>query len=386
MTRPTRATIWMLVFVATVAMLAAAAFAPLSSAFRASPVFNGFILGVLAVGVIINLRQVLGLGAEVAWLEEFRQKEMRVPGPSLPRLLAPMARMLGRREGATLSLSAPSMRSLLDGIRARLDESRDVARYMIGLLIFLGLLGTFWGLLATIGSVGRVIGGLSLAGGDAAAAFESLKAGLEQPLAGMGTAFSSSLFGLAGALILGFLDLQAGHAQNRFFNELEEWLSGVTHLSTGALAGEPAGSVPAYVHALLEKTADGLERLQRGLGATEQERRLAGEKLFMLTEQLARFTDQMRTEMSLLRGLAESQAELKPVLRRLAEGSSSGLDEPSRTHLRNLDVAVSRMHEESRAAVDRIMQELRDELRMLSRTIAAAAGTERSSSPEAGAQ
>jgi hypothetical protein len=197
----------------------------------------------------------------------------------------------------------------------------------------------------------------------------------------MGTAFSTSLFGLSGALVLGFLDLQAGHAQNRFFNQVEEWLSGVTRLSSGALVGEGEGNVTAYVQALLEQTADSLDWLRRSLAESEQERRFTNDKLLTLTEQLARLTDQMRTELGLLQSLAESQLELKSVLRKVAE-SSGGLDEASRVHLRNLDVGICRLHEEARAGTDRLVQELRNELRVLSRTIAASLGGRPGRPPE----
>ncbi len=374
MTRPTRVIIWMLVFLVSVALAAALVVAPLAAAFMANPVFNGLIIGVLAVGILINFRQVSGLKREVAWIDEFRREGAERPLSGVPRLLAPMARMLGERERGRLSLSAMSTRSLLDSIRSRLDEARDIVRYMIGLLIFLGLLGTFWGLLVTIGAVSEVISGLSVGGGGGVAVFETLKGGLRAPLSGMGTAFSTSLFGLAGALVLGFLDLQAGHAQNRFFNELEEWLSGVTRLSSGALSGDADGSVPAYVQALLEQTAENLDRLQRSLSDSEQERRLARDKVLALTEQVAQLTDQMRTESRLLQTFAESQAELKPVLSRLVEASGGGLDEASRIHLCNVDVGLNRLHEEASAAGERVLQELRQELRVLGRTIAAAMG------------
>jgi hypothetical protein len=155
------------------------------------------------------------------------------PGISVtrePRLLKPLAAHLSKRRRDRFRLSALALRTILDGISERLGESREISRYLIGTLIFLGLLGTFWGLLGTVAAVGQVIEGLEVGSGDYAAVFTELKQGLKAPLSGMGTAFSSSLFGLGGSLVLGFLDLQAGHAQNRFFNGLEEWLSGVTQL------------------------------------------------------------------------------------------------------------------------------------------------------------
>ena len=375
MTRPTRTIGWMLAFLAGVAGTAVAVGPALSSAFAANPYFNGTILGVLAAGILVNVRQVLDLGREATWIDAFRRAgHGGREAPDVPRLLAPMARMLGQHREGIISLSALSMRSLLDGIRSRLDEARDVARYMSGLLIFLGLLGTFWGLLTTVGAVSNVIGGLSVGSGDGAEVFERLKSGLQAPLGGMGTAFSSSLFGLAGALVLGFLDLQAGHAQNRFFNELEEWLSGVTRLSSGSLAADGEGSVPAYVQALLEQTADSLDRLQRSLSDGEQDRRLAHDRLFALTEQIARLTDQLRAEMRLFESMAEAQAGLHPVLRGLSEAVAGGLDEVSRSHLRNLDLGVTRVAEEAEAGRERLLREIRNELRVLSRTIAAALG------------
>jgi hypothetical protein len=309
MTRPTRVLLWMSMFLLVMAALVAFIFSPLKDAFMANAAFNGLIVGILLIGVLINFRQVLALNAELTWIEEFRRKDPERPMQSKARLLAPMAHMLGQRERGHFSLSAMSMRSLLDSIHLRLDEARDLARYLIGLCIFLGLLGTFWGLLATIGDVSKVIGGLSVQGDSGEAMFESLKQGLEGPLAGMGIAFSSSLFGLSGSLILGFLDLQAGHAQNRFFNELEEWLSGVTRLSSGSLAGDGETGVPAYVQALLEQTADSLDRLQRTVseqatarGELEQQLTSLNHSLADLGKHLARdqVSDELRQEFRLL--------------------------------------------------------------------------------------
>ena len=219
----------MAVYLALVGALVVLLFVPLQEAFLANWGFNSLILGVLAIGLIINVQQVLALHPEIAWIRHFRTGNIELLEEH-PRLMKPLARHLHGRRKDRFRLSALSLRTVLDGIRARLDESREISRYVIGLLIFLGLLGTFWGLLDTVGSVGQVISGLDVSGGAVDEVFATLKTGLEAPLAGMGTAFSSSLFGLGGSLILGFLDLQAGHAQNRFFNDLEEWLSGLTQL------------------------------------------------------------------------------------------------------------------------------------------------------------
>jgi len=262
----------------------------------ANPAFNGVILAVLAIGILINFRQVLILEPERKWIEKFRRSDPERPIEIKPKLLAPMAQMMSQRERGQLTLSPLSMRTVLDSIRTRLEESRDLSRYMTGVLIFLGLLGTFWGLLITVGAVGGIIDGLQIGGGDGPSIFESLKAGLREPLSGMGTAFSSSLFGLAGALVLGFLDLQAAHAQNRFFNELEEWLSGATRLSTGALPGDGEFGVPVYIQALLEQTADNIEQFQKGLVRDEEQRKLADQRLGAVADQLSKLTDQFRSE------------------------------------------------------------------------------------------
>jgi len=221
---------WMVVYLVVVAIICALLIVPLRTAFLASWGFNALILAVLAIGVGINFRQVLVLQTEIDWIKLFRTGETGLSVAAEPRLLKPLARHISGLRKDRFRLSALSLRTVLDGIHERLDESREISRYIIGTLIFLGLLGTFWGLLGTISAVGRVINGLEVGGKDFAAVFGNLKAGLQAPLAGMGTAFSSSLFGLGGSLVLGFLDIQAGHAQNRFFNGLEEWLSGVTQL------------------------------------------------------------------------------------------------------------------------------------------------------------
>ncbi|MBT5307819.1 MAG: flagellar motor protein MotA, partial [Rhodospirillaceae bacterium] len=317
MTNPRRFLLRMVFFLIAVGGVVAALLEPLQEAFFANAPLNGLILGVLVLGILYNFRQVLTLYPEVAWIVNFRQMGQQASSQTprnTPRLLSPMATMLGEKDSNRLSLSTLSMRSLLDGIYSRLDESRDLSRYTIGLLIFLGLLGTFWGLLETVSSIGQVISGLSV-GGDMTEVFNDLKAGLQAPMSGMGTAFSSSLFGLAGSLVLGFLDLQAGQAQNRFYNDLEEWLSGLTRLSSGALSdGAGDQSIPAYVQALLEQTAESLEDLQKTIAIGEESRIAASNNLVELGNKLGTLTDHMRTEQALMMKLAESQVEMKPIL------------------------------------------------------------------------
>jgi len=218
--------IYLLVVAGVCALLAT----PLKAAFMANWGFNLLIVGALCVGIAINVFQILRLEPEINWIKKFRTGDPGLSRVEPPTLLSPLAKHLEEIHRDRFRLSAGSLSTVLDGIRGHLDEAREISKYMIGLLVFLGLLGTFWGLLQTIGTVGQVISGLEVGTGDYARLFDHLKQGLENPLKGMGTAFSSSLFGLGGSLVLGFIDIQAGHAQNRFFNEMEEWLSGVTRL------------------------------------------------------------------------------------------------------------------------------------------------------------
>ena len=221
----------MFICLAVVGIICALLFSSLKSAYMANWGFNLMILCALATGIGINMYQVLRLEPEIEWMNIFRTGQLgRSVAEEDPVLLKPLIKHLHGIHRDRFKLSALSLRTVLEGIRAHLDESREITRYMIGLLIFLGLLGTFWGLLGTIGAVSDVIGGLNVGTSDFVGTFESLKTGLQTPLQGMGTAFSSSLFGLGGSLVLGFIDIQASHAQNRFFNDMEEWLSGVTQL------------------------------------------------------------------------------------------------------------------------------------------------------------
>lgn len=281
--------------------------------FKHNPGLNSLILGVLFFGIIFAFQQVLRLYPEIRWVNNFRISDPGLSDDRAPVMLAPMATMLRRRHGQA-AISAVAMRSILDSIASRLDETRDTNRYLVGLLIFLGLLGTFWGLLQTIQSVGLTIGALNPNGQDSVTVFQDLKAGLEAPLKGMGTAFSASLFGLAGSLILGFLDLQASQAQNRFYNELEEWLSGITELSPEVTA---QGSPAQLRFALLDmqrSITDLSERIEMGAMRNND-----GEALKELSKGIDGLVKQMRAEQKVVREWveeqAQQQAELAAVLR-----------------------------------------------------------------------
>jgi methyl-accepting chemotaxis protein len=383
MTRPNVYLIRMGMFLLAVLLVAALLSPVLLIAFDNNPLLNSFILLVLLVGIGWNLRQVLRLSPEVTWLETYQTAGAQAASLPSPQLLAPMANMLAGRETHSRSdrvrftLSTTAMRSLLDGIASRLDESRELSRYMTGLLIFLGLLGTFWGLLKTVGAVSDVIASMSVGSGDLNALFEQLKSGLAKPLAGMGTAFSASMFGLAGALVLGFLDLTAGQAQNRFFNELEEWLAGLTRLSSGALA-EGDASVPVYVQALLEQTAENMENLQHILSRGEDSRAQANQAVLALTEHIATLSDAMRTSQHLMLRIAEAQAALAPALQRLAEQRrDAGFDDAARAHLRNIELYLQRLLADAEQGRAQATAELRNDLRILTRTVAALADEQR---------
>ncbi len=373
MTKPTNFLVRMLIFLVLVYGTAALISPQLARFYMANPLINSVIMIVELFGVFWNLRQVLRLYPEVVWVEHFRRTRQPLQQATPPVLLAPMARMLqGRADGERrITLSGTAMRTLLDGIASRLDESRELSRYVTGVMIFLGLLGTFWGLLHTVSSVAAVINGMSLTGGDVNAMFAQLKSGLAGPLAGMGTAFSSSMFGLSGALILGFLDLTAGQAMNRFFNELEEWLAGLTRLSTGVLGGDGEASMPVYMQALMEQTAENMEALQRVLARGEDARAQSNVTLQSLAERMGNLSDTLRTNQQLMAKLAEAQVAMGPVLNRLANARDDNQDDISRAHLRNIELALNRMINEAEQGRAQFTSELRSDLKVLTRTIAA---------------
>jgi hypothetical protein len=366
MTQPTRYLIRMIVFLILVYGLAAIISPALIPFYMANPVVNSVIVAVEIFGVFWNLRQVLRLQPEVAWVEKFKRARGSIEQVTPPKLLSPMARMLAGRNEGRFTISVQSMRTLLDGIASRLDESRELSRYVTGVMIFLGLLGTFWGLLKTVSSVAAVIHGMNLAGGDVNAMFDQLKSGLAGPLAGMGTAFSSSMFGLSGALILGFLDLTAGQAMNRFFNELEEWLAGLTRLSSGILGGEGETSVPAYVQALLEQAAENMEALQRVLTRTEDGRVQSNQLIQSLAERMNGLVDVMHTSQKVMIRIGEGQATLA----RLADQRDHGGDDVARAHLRNIELLLARLITESEQGRSQLAADLRSDIKVLARTLA----------------
>ncbi len=378
MSSPTQFLTRIFIFLAIVIAIAALLFQTLADAFMANPALNGMILGALLIGIIFVVRRVVLLGPEAAWVRAYRSNQPGLSVQKVPSLLGPIATLLGERQIARMSLSTMSLRSLLDSLDSRLSESRDLSRYLIGLLIFLGLLGTFWGLLETVGSVSKVIGDLTIAGDDLGAVFSDLKSGLESPLSGMATAFSSSLFGLAGSLILGFLDLQLGQAQNRFYNDLEEWLSSLTRLggagATGLVDGDSSAS--AYQSALFEQVAESLDSLQRVIVRGEDDRRRVNAAIMSLNEKLGTLVDQMRVEQDLMLRIGEAQVEMRPLLGRLVDNASDDRDQQSRIHLRNIETQLGQFLEDTERGRTHAIEEIRQEIRLLARTIAVLAEAE----------
>jgi hypothetical protein len=300
-----------LVFLVLCALVVVVLYRQIWTAFLANPGLNGLIIGVLLIGIILAFRQVIRLFPEVNWVNSFRLADPGLAVERPPVLLAPMATILGDRMGR-MAISTPLMRTLLDSIATRLDEARDLSRYLTGLLVFLGLLGTFWGLIETVGSVGKVLENLKV-GGDAGSVFETLKEGLAAPLGGMGISFSSSLFGLAGSLILGFLDLQASQAQNRFYTQLEDWLS-TTVRDLGVEPDARAGGAPAAAAELRQV----VERLKE-VAAEGGSNRAATNAMANLAEAIQGLVGHMRSEQQMIREWVNAQTEQQREIRRVLE-------------------------------------------------------------------
>jgi hypothetical protein len=301
----------MMVFLVLCALVVVILYKQIAVAFESNVLLNSVIIFVLFIGVLLTFRQVIRLFPEVEWVNGFRLADPGLAMDRPPVLLAPMASILGDRMGR-MAISSTMMRGILDSIATRLDEARDISRYMTGLLVFLGLLGTFWGLIVTVGSVGNVINTLKV-GGDAQSTFDSLREGLAAPLSGMGISFSSSLFGLAGSLVLGFLDLQSSQAQNRFYIDLEDWLSttvrdlGAGSTEVAATAGAAPGDMRIAVERLKEVIAEG--------GSS----RAATTAMANLAEAIQGLVHHMRTEQQMIRDWVDSQAEQHREIRRLLE-------------------------------------------------------------------
>src|SRR5437899_6279803 len=296
----------MLVFLVLCGLITVVLYKQILTAFFANPGLNALIGAVLLIGIILSFRQVIRLYPEVAWVNKFRIADPGLAIDRRPRLLAPMAANVGGGRSGRMTITQQTMRHLLDSIATRLDEARDISRYLTALLVFLGLLGTFWGLIETVGSVGKVIDGLKV-GGDAGALFDTLKEGLAAPLGGMGISFSSSLFGLAGSLILGFLDLQSSQAQNRFYTDLEDWLASTVREYSGETAPGASGDLQNAIERLRSTVEEGGDN--RGTTTA----------MANLAEAIQGLVAHMRTEQQMIREWADGQGEQNREIKKLLE-------------------------------------------------------------------
>ena len=375
MNSPNRFIQRMIVFIVLNLILGFFLISSLTDAFLTNPIINGLIFAVLGFGIIIIFRQVYTLRPEIQWIEGYKRNKAKGLTGNLDNkkliLLAPMASLLEEHKGR-FTISSLAMRSLLDSLNLRLDETREISRYLIGLLVFLGLLGTFWGLLNTIGSVGEVINSLGTEDEDSSLMFLKLKEGLKQPLDGMGTAFSSSLFGLSGSLILGFLDIQASQSQNQFYNDIEEWLSTMSLIAVNNKDSQKIqeDGVPVYVQALLEQTAESIDSLQSTLGRGEDERKHLADNFANLAEKMSAVADQIQSNQKALAKGSDKSIDITPLVEYMRE-HPNGLDDPTKEHIRNMDISIRRLVEENNQGNRQLITELRSEIKLLAKTISA---------------
>jgi len=369
-TQPVSQFLTMLVIIGAVGFGSYMTFSRVEAFVFSNPVLNGFILFVFAVGVLACFWQVLQLVSSVKWIEGFALNHDDSEMASAPRLLAPLASLL-RTRGARMQIGATSSRSILDSVATRIDEARDITRYIVNLLIFLGLLGTFYGLATTVPALVETIQSLaSDDSGDGADGFTRLMNGLEKQLGGMGTAFSSSLLGLAGSLIVGLLELFAGHGQNRFYRDLEEWLSTITRV--GFSTGEGDGGEQGVVAGVLDHMSEQMEAMRAMFAQTDVSRALVDDKLGNLATSVERLTDRIVEDSGVsdaLSRVAEGQDSLVQILAKQSEEGGANVDAESRMRLRSIDVQLLRVLEEMSAGRQEATAELRGDITALTKAI-----------------
>ncbi|MEL6572465.1 MAG: biopolymer transporter ExbB [Pseudomonadota bacterium] len=340
------------------------------SIFWSNPLLNGLISGVFVLGVLLCFRQVIQLMYSVQWIEGFAAERTGHHLTTAPSLLAPLATLL-RSRGARSQLSSSSGRSILESVGQRIDEVREITRYIGNTLIFLGLLGTFYGLATTVPALVETIRSLSPDEGQSGAdIFNRLQAGLESQLGGMGTAFSSSLLGLAGSLVVGLLELFVTQGQNRFYQELEEWLSTITRISVTGGDDSDGGSA----NGVIEHLAEQLENMTVMFAQSDASRASVDEKLGKLAvamETMAFGQDRDSGQSALLQRIAEGQERL---IKSLEDGGVDGLDAESRMRLRSIDVQLLRVLEEMSAGRQETMSEIRSDIAALSRALKSSRG------------
>ncbi len=367
--QPVRQISAMIVVLILVGLGAWVAFPSVAPVFLANPYLNGFIALVFLIGVLACFWQQSQLIASVNWIEGFAAENPGHQFVKAPRLLASLASLL-RARGRQMQIGAASSRSILDSVATRIDEARDITRYLVNLLIFLGLLGTFFGLATTVPAIVDTIRGLTPQEGESGTAvFGRLMNGLERQLGGMGVAFSSSLLGLAGSLVVGLLELFASHGQNRFYRELEEWLSSITRV--GYAEGDGAGD-SGIAAEIMEHMADQVDRLQEMFAQSDARRGALDDRMVQVAEAVAALAARMDAEGSVgdaMDRVAIGQDRLSATLDALAETGGGALDAESRMRLRSIDVQILRLIEEMSAGRQEATMELRQELRQLVRAI-----------------
>ncbi len=372
--KPVRQIALMLVVVALALAGVYLGYATVASIVLANVYLNGFIGLVFLIGVVACFLQVLELGSSVTWIEDFAAD---TPGHEItraPRLLAPLAALL-RSRGKRMQISASSSQSILESVATRLDEARDITRYLTNLLIFLGLLGTFYGLATTVPAVVETIRSLAPQQGETGlTVFDRLMTGLEKQLGGMGTAFSSSLLGLAGSLVVGLLELFAGHGQNRFYRELEEWLSSITRIGFATADPETGSTDQGLLAAVLDQLTDQMDGLQRIQAAADARRTTTDAKLAGLADAMDRLARRLEAETgqaAWLAQIADGQEKVVEALagRGLADGGGGSGDPESRMRLRSIDVQLLRILEELSAGRSETTADLRGDIAGLTSAI-----------------
>ena len=375
-TQPVRQIVLMLTVIGLTTFGAVVALPQVLPVFEANPQLNSFIFLVFMIGVVACFWQVFQLIGSVIWLKRFASDTSEVNSKA-PQLLAPLASLL-RTRGARMQINTSSTRSILDSVATRIDEAREITRYIVNTLIFLGLLGTFYGLATTVPALVDTIRSLAPKDGEASVAvFGRLMTGLESQLSGMGVAFASSLLGLAGSLVVGILELFAGHGQNRFYRELEEWLSSITRV--GFSSGEDASSEQAAMTRVLDHMAEQMEAMQQMFVQSDVSRSMVDERLGQLSDSIERMTYQMQhgdAENSALERVAAGQERLIAYLESQG-GGEGGMDAESRMRLRSIDVQMLRILEEISAGRQESMTELRTDISALAQALLQPRGQER---------
>lgn len=351
----------MLLCLVAVCALGVVLWQPLLDIFRHNVFLNLCIITVFLFGVVWNFGQLFILNAEQKWLDKFEEGKENFPGAPKPRILRPLALLFNEPK---FYPSAPAVRAVLVSIEARLDSIRDVSRYITGTLIFLGLLGTFWGLSQTIGAIATVIGGLDLGGGQLQEAFHNLKQGLHEPLLGMGTAFSSSLFGLLGSLIIGFFDLQIYRLASRFYFLLEDRLS---YLMSGQGIAPDTESSAIYASSLHSQTAEMISGIVDKMKQTEDNRTTIVKNMTQIIDTLSQLSEQVHANQLITKKLAHNQAEIQELIIKLAK--REGSDDTTKNSLRSIETLAGKLLEELIEGRQKTTGDIRSEIRVLSKTI-----------------